>query len=316
MSVNLKQVLGLVVGLIVGVVGGILFSKSLRPEPGSMQDQLEIAQEKLRRAERGLRSMEKHFHRQQSMRDGGLRDLARDFRDGKDISPDDLLATMKPWMRQMSPIFGRIRQINEEDWADAKASEWGRKYDLSDSEKAQLKAWFAEQGRIRQERLDEVIASDETGFVDLMRATEYSWKDAEGAESLMEGFLEGEERESFLAERLDERVRSVQQEADRNLQRLDNLVTLDDDQHEQLFGVLVRGSEDYRPEVKPEGFVGQETALDRAGRDTAIREVLRPEQIQQLDQERDRRREEAEKELRRAGMVLPKDWDLLEGDFF
>jgi hypothetical protein len=315
-EVKFKQALGLIVGLVVGITGGILYSKSLRPDPGSMQDRMEIAEEELGKARRNVRAMERHVQRQEAMRDGRLRKLARDIKDGKEVNLDDLFATMKPWMRQMSPVFERLRQINEVDWADARVSEWGRNYDLSDAEKEQLKDWFAGQSRTNAERLTEVVTNEETGFVDLIRATEYGWQDAEGVESLMEGFLEGEELESFRAERLADRVESVQNEADRSLQRLDEIVELDDAQHEELFGVLIRGSEDYRPDVKPEGFTGEATPLDREARDAMIQSVLKPEQVQRLNEVREERRVKAESQLRRAGMVLPKDWDLLEGDLF
>jgi len=314
--VKYQQALGLVVGLVVGITGGILFSKSLRPDEGSMQDRMEIAEEELGRARRSLTAMERHVQRQEAMIDGGLRDLGRDFKDGKDISPDDLFATMKPWMRKMAPIFERLRRINEEDWTDAQISEWSRKYDLSDGEKEKLKERFVEQSRINAERLTEVVNSDESGFVELIRATEFDWQDTEGVDTVMEGFLEGEQLENYRAERLAERVNSVQTEADRNLQRLDNIVKLDDAQHEQLFGVLVRSSKDYRPEVKPEGFTGEATPMDRRMRDATIRSVLKPEQIERLDEVRNERRDETESKLQRAGLVLPKDWDLLEGDLF
>ena len=311
--VKVKQVLGLVIGLVVGVTGGVLFSKSLRPEPGSMQDRMEIAEEELRKSRRNLQAVETHIQRHGRR---GVRGLAQDIREGREVSPDDLFATMKPWMREMAPVLERLRQLNENDWADTRVSEWGRKYDLSDAQKEELKEWFAEQSRENAEQLTEVVESDSTGVVDLIRATEYDWRNSEGIESLMEGFLEGEEREKFQAERLAERVASVQQEADRHLHRLDEIVALDDDQHEQLFGVFVRGSEDYQPEVKPEGFTGDSTPLDRSARDGMIASVLRPEQMNQLTEAREAKREEAATQLRRAGMVLPKDWDLLEGDFF
>ena len=149
-----------------------------------------------------------------------------------------------------------------------------------------------------------------------MRASDNHWGEGEGAESLMEGFLEGEERESFRAENLAKRARVVQQEADRNLQRLDDMVELDDAQHEQLFGVLVRGAEGYRPGLGPAGQEGEERALNRQERDAAIRAVLRPEQVRELDEARAARREVAESQMGRVGLVLPRDWDLLEGDWF
>ena len=311
---KLKQIIGLVVGLLVGAFGGFLFSNSLPPEEGSVEEELEILRNSVAQKERALRSYERHARRNTTPDE--FRRLARDIKDGKDVSPDDLFATMKPWMRKMSPIFERMREVNEEDWADARTSEWARQYDLNASQRAQLKKWFKEQGAERSKALTDVIESKSSGFVDLIRATEYGWRDAQGADKLMVGFLKGDQLEEFKAGRLAERAESVQHEADRNLSRLDGIVGLDSNQHEQLFGVLSRGAEDYQPGMEVDGLGGDNEALDRAQRDEKIRAVLRPDQVELLDEHQRTRRERAEKEMSRMMMKLPKDWDLLDRNSF
>ena len=108
----------------------------------------------------------------------------------------------------------------------------------------------------------------------------------------------------------------MQNEADRKLKVLDDIVSLDDAQHQQLFGVMVRGSEDYRPEVKPEGFTGQATPLDRTARDSAIEAVLRPAQKQALDKHRDERVQKVTEQWEKYQLSPPKKFDALEGDVF
>jgi len=311
---KLKQVVGLVLGLFVGAFGGFLFSNSLPPEVGSVEEELEILRNSNAQNERRLRSYQRNARRDTTPDE--LRRLARDVRDGKDISPDDLFATMKPWMRQMSPIFERMREVNEEDWADVRTSEWARQYDLNASQRAQLKEWFRAQGAEQAKALVDVIENKNSGFVDLIRATEYDWKDARGSDKLMEGFLKGDQLEEFKSGRLAERAESVQHEADRNLSRLDGIVALDAKQHEQLFGVLSRAAEDYQPGLNVDGLAGEDSALDRRQRDTEIRAALRRDQIEKLDEYQRNRRVEAEKEMRRMMMTLPKDWDLLDRDTF
>ena len=311
---KLKQVVGLVLGLFVGAFGGFLFSNSLPPEVGSVEEELEILRNSNAQNERRLRSYQRNARRDTTPDE--LRRLARDVRDGKDISPDDLFATMKPWMREMSPIFERMREVNEEDWADVRTSEWARQYDLNASQRAQLKEWFRAQGAEQAKALVDVIENKNSGFVDLIRATEYDWKDARGSDKLMEGFLKGDQLEEFKSGRLAERAESVQYEADRNLSRLDGIVALDAKQHEQLFGVLSRAAEDYQPGLNVDGLAGEDSALDRRQRDTEIRAALRRDQIEKLDEYQRNRRVEAEKEMRRMMMTLPKDWDLLDRDTF
>lgn len=313
----MKQGLGLMIGILVGVAGALLFSKSLPPEEGSPEEVIEVLQLQLRRAEREVRVLEDDGRSRggRSTRDE-VRDIVQDIREGKEVSLDDVFATMKPWMRDMSPLYNRMRELNEEDWADNLTGEWTRKYNLSDSEQARLKEWFKEKSRERGEEFQRVVESDTSGFVDYIRATEYDWRDAQGSEELMEGFLEGEELTQFREEQLENRIDSVQGEANRNLTRLDNIVELDEGQQDEVFGILARGSDDYRPGMDFDGMGGETNQLNVRARDEAIRRVLRPEQVERLNIHQAERKEEAERDMRRFGMTLPKDWDLLEGDSF
>jgi hypothetical protein len=81
--VKLKQALGLVVGLVVGVSGGVLFTKSQRPEPGTMEDRLELAEERASRSDRQVRALQKFAEGSER---GGFRRLAQDLKDGKDVT--------------------------------------------------------------------------------------------------------------------------------------------------------------------------------------------------------------------------------------
>ncbi len=314
----MKQALGLVIGLLVGAVGAILFSGSVAPEEGTPEERLEIAQHELRKAQRTITEYEAQLGLRRGNRTvgDGVRDIVQDIKEGREVSIDDIYKTMQPWLQQMSPLFARMREINEEDWADQMTGEWGRKYDLSASEQQRLKAWFQERSRERGEELERVIGSDDSGFVDFIKVTEYDWRDAEGVDSVMEGFLEGEELAQFRGERLQERVESVQGVANRNLSRLNDIVELDDAQQDEVFGILARGSEDYQEGMDFDGRGGDNSVLDRRARDAAIRSVLRPDQVQQFDAHQEERRVDAEKDLRRMGLTLPDDWDLLEGDTF
>ncbi|MFT6862473.1 MAG: hypothetical protein ACJAVK_001031 [Akkermansiaceae bacterium] len=310
---EVKQALGLIIGIIVGVAGGIMFTKSQRPEPDSLEDRLELAEQQAERAERQLRALRKYAERSER---GEFRRLVRDLKDGKEVSFDDLLGTAKPWMRQISPVMERVRKVNEANWAESRVSEWTREYDLNDAEKEELKAYFLGQSEANAEKITGVIESDESGFVEFVQATNNDWRDFEGASDLMEGFLEGEELAAFQNERLDKRVDAVQDEADRKLGRLDGVVGLDDGQQEELFRVMVRGSEDYRPEVNPEDYAGDASQLDQAARDAAIDSVLRPEQRATLNEYRAEQAREIEEQWRKYQLAPPKNFDLLEGDIF
>jgi hypothetical protein len=245
-----------------------------------------------------------------------FRQLARDLKDGKEVSFDDILGSAKPWMRQVAPVMERVRKVNEAKWVDARVSEWARNYTLTVGQRNELREHFKKRSEENAERITEVINSDQSGFVEFVQATENDWRDFEETNDLMEGFLKGEELEQFKEERLAKRVEAVQEEADRKLGRLDEIVTLSDEQQAELFRVMARGSEDYLPEVNPQDYRGATSPLDRMARDAAINSALTPVQRKSLDEYRENQLREVAEQWDRYQLAPPKDFDLLEGDIF
>ena len=313
---QLKKSLGLVIGLVVGLAGGYLFSKSQRPDPGSIQDRLEIAEQEAAKSGREARALKAYVKRAESSGSAEFRRLARDLKDGKEVSFDDILGSAKPWMRQIAPVMERVRKVNEAKWVDARVSEWTRNYTLTLAERNELREYFKKRSEENAEKITEVINSDQSGFVEFVQATENDWRDFEGTSDLMESFLEGEELEQFKEERLAKRVDAVQEEADRKLGRLDEIVALSDEQQAELFRVMARGAEDYRPEVNPQDYRGETAPLNRMARDTAINGVLTPDQRKVLDEYRENQVREVAEQWERYQLAPPKDFDLLEGDIF
>ncbi|MGB6221751.1 hypothetical protein [Haloferula sp.] len=314
----MKQALGLIIGLLVGATGALMFSRSLPAKEDSPEEQLEIVQQDLKQAQRKIQILQAQSGNEgpRGVKDG-VRDIMQDIREGKDVSLDDVFSTIKPWMRQMAPLFDRMREINQEDWADNMTGEWSRKYDLSDSEQKQLREWFLQKNKEKAAAFSQVVNSDTSGFVDFVQATEYDWRDTQGIDEVMEGMLEGDELTEFREQRAKEGAERVQSEANRGLARLDEMVELDEAQQDQAFGILARGAEGYEVGAFDyDGMGADQSALDRQSRDAAIRNILRPEQQAEFDARREARRAEAEAEMRRVGLTLPKNWDLLEGDSF
>jgi len=314
--VQLKKSLGLVLGLVVGCAGGYLFSKSQRPAPGSIQDRLELAEQEAAKSSREARALKAYVERAEGSGSSKFRQLARDLKDGKEVSFDDILGSAKPWMRQVAPVMERVRKVNEAKWVDARVSEWARNYTLTVGQRNELREHFKKRSEENAERITEVINSDQSGFVEFVQATENDWRDFEETNDLMEGFLKGEELEQFKEERLAKRVEAVQEEADRKLGRLDEIVTLSDEQQAELFRVMARGSEDYLPEVNPQDYRGATSPLDRMARDAAINSALTPVQRKSLDEYRENQLREVAEQWGRYQLAPPKDFDLLEGDIF
>jgi hypothetical protein len=198
---------------------------------------------------------------------------------------------------------------------DSLTGELARKYDLTPENQAALKQWFQQKTVEEASRWSELLAQDQTGIEDLMRASRDIRPDR-GLDTFMEGMLSGDKLAAFKSQRLSERAQRVQQEADMKMQRLDGIVGLDESQRDQVFGIIARGSRDYDTAMRLEGATGEIGAIPIGNRQAAILGVLRPEQRAAYDAERQRRREEAAKELETIGLTLPADWEMLDGDHF
>jgi hypothetical protein len=243
------------------------------------------------------------------------RNLVEDIRDGKPVSPDDIFRATKPLLRDLAPLFDRIRVKQQQQMIDSLTGELARKYDLTPENQAALKQWFEQKTAEEANRWSELLAQDHTGIEDLMRASRDVRPD-QGLDTFMEGVLSGEKLAAFKSERLEERADRVQQEADMKVQRLDSIVGLDESQRDRVFGIIARGSRDYDPAMRLEGGSGEIGAIPVGNRQAAILDVLRPEQRAAYDAERQRRRDQAAKELETIGLTLPADWEMLDADDF
>ena len=311
----MKLLLGLVVGLAVGVVGGLLFQQSLPPEEGSVAEKLELATRDLAKANQRVAALEAESG-QTSRGKNNFKDRARriaeDIKAGRDVSVDEVFGAFKPVMQDLAPLFDRIRTRDEKKKLDAIANELVRKYGLDASQEAALDRWVASRAELNAEAFNAVFASEATTFRDIERVTNELRQD-EGLDEFMEGVLQGEALDSFREDRMMERVKRVQSEADRNTTRLDNIVDLDEDQKDAVFLVMAQGSRDFDPAMQFDGLGDDSVALGPGdGRMDAINDVLRPDQQQQLETYQQDKRTEAEEDLRAIGLSLPEDWDFYE----
>ncbi|MEM9480009.1 MAG: hypothetical protein AAGA58_10185 [Verrucomicrobiota bacterium] len=313
-----RQSSGLILGLVVGIFGAIMFQQSVAPDKETVAGELEQVQHKLRKAEREIAALRADGKSTKSRRtvSDGIRSIAERIRAGEEISLDDVFWKMKPWMRDMAPLFDRMRMVEQEDNFDRIAGELARKYDLSKEDREALQNWLLAKSEKNSRKFNEVIFSETSGFVDFMKVSNFDAEDVHGLDDFMESRLEGEALDEFKADRLDERIKSVEAEADRRLERLNEAVGLEDDQIDDMFAVLARGSSDYRDGMEI-GVEGADTGrIEGAGRDNAIRGILRGNQIRKYERYQNERRWEAEQEMRRVGLALPRDWQLLDDDAF
>lgn len=311
----LKSLAPLAVGVAVGIVGATLFRESLPGEKGSPEERATELEVKLKKAENRLAALEEgHRPNGRTVKDG-LRDIVADLRAGRPVTPDDILKLTKPLMRDLEPLMERMRVREERRRIESMTGELARKYDLTGPQQEALKKWFEQKSEADAKAWSALMSSDSTTFEDMARST-HNVRPDEGLDAFMETQLRGDKLTQFKTERMAERAERVQQEADRHVQRLDGIVTLDDQQRDQVFGIMARNSRDYDPAMQLEGIGGEIGTTPSGDGQQAMLGVLRPEQRQAYEAERARRRQKAEEDLAVIGLSLPPDWDPIEDEGF
>lgn len=290
--------------------------QSMPPEAGSAEEQVAQMEVDLKKANNRIAALEDEDPRRARSQGATFTDRARrladDIRDGKAVSPDEVFRTMQPVMRDLSPLFDRMRERDSKRRIDSLTGEMARRYDLDEASQAKLADWFTKREEEEAARYSELITRDGTTLKEMMEASRDVRPD-DGLDEFMPTLLSGDKLTEFQDERMVEKVERVQQEADMKLSRLEALVGLDDAQRDQAFTVFAQGSRDFDPGM---GFEGISEEVANGGQPPSVLEVLRPEQRDVLEAERTRRREEAEKDMAAIGLTLPADWDFFDDDGF
>ena len=311
----MRQYIGILIGALLGALGAILFGQSLRPDPGSVQERAEHAEHQLRVAEAQLRSLQGGRIRADRQRSAeGARDILEDIREGRGADLDDIFAVTKPWLNDLSPVINLMRSKEEKEQFARLAGDYTRKYDLNESQQKQLRQWLDDRATENAERFVNVVANDSSTIYDLMLAGKEAEQNIDGIDQFMERQLTGEALTSFRADRLQERINSVEGEANGRLNNLDSIVNLDASQEAQLFFAMARSSEDYIPSMDIEGMNGDRSPLNQKGRNAVIESILTSEQQELLENHRQNRRQNAEEEMREIGLRLPENWQQFEDD--
>ena len=317
---TLRSVVPLIIGLVVGGVGVSLFTDSLTGEKGSPEERVAKLEVQLKEAQNRVVALEasggtdRFGDTRRNLADGA-RSLTDKLRSGQPVSPDDIFRATKPFMRDLAPLFDRIRLRDQRKRIDSMTGELARKYDLSEQQQTALKVWFDGKAQEEAKRWTDLLGRDDTGLEQMMRAARDVRPD-EGLDKFMEGVLSGEKLTSFKTERMTERAERLQRDTDMKVQRLDSLVKLDDVQRDKVFAVMARNSRDYDPSMALEGTTGELAATPVGNKHAAMLAILTPDQRATYDGERQRRREEAEKDMQAIGMTLPPNWEMLDDEDF
>lgn len=307
--------LPLVIGLAVGGLGVGLFQHSRPGEAGSPEKQIQHLESELQQARTRIAALEETRPRSsrspaQTAYDRG-REIAQRLREGLPVSSDDLFRAAQPLLRDMSPLFERIADQKFKQQADSLMGELARKYDLNPNQQDTLQKWFSEKSRADRKKWNDLISSDDTTYLQMVKLMRSYDRTDEGLDAVMEGLLQAPQLEAFKAERLEERAQRVQQYADMQVQRINNIVRLDPAQTDRLFGIMAQSSPDYDSSIRLEGATGEIAPANLHPRD-ALKSVLRPDQLADYEADRERRFLEASRKMNELGVQLPSDWDEFE----
>ena len=308
----MRPYLSLAVGLIIGIAGAILFIQSMPPKEGSAEERADKLESDLKQANHRLAAME--AANPSARRPGrtladGARNLAENLREGKPVSPDDIFRATQPLIRDLAPLFDRMRVRELQRQTDAKAGELARKYALNPTQQKALAEWLNQNAEDEAKRFTDLISQEGTKLEDLAKASKDVRVD-DGLEKFMERTLSGDRLLAFKTDSMTEKVSRVQQEADMKVTRLDAIVSLDDAQRGEVFGVMARGARDFDPAMQFEGLGTDRGALATGqSKQDAVLAVLRPDQRQIYQDEQEKRRTAARQEMESLGLTPPTDWN-------
>ncbi len=320
----------LLAGLALGVAGAVLFSGSLPGSEGSAEERANRLEVELKQAKNRLAALEGSDRQdrgsgtllsrvagrrtRQTLADG-TRQIAEDLREGRPVSPEDLFRASKPLIRDLAPLFDRMRIKQQQQMIDSLTGEFSRKYKLTPENQQKLREWFLQKSDTDGKKWNDLIARDGTRLEDIMRASRDVRPD-DGLDPFMQNLLSAEQRTAFNNDRAAERAGRVQQQADAYVQRIDSIVTLDENQRDQVFGVTARSSRDYDASLLIQGAHGPLDSTPVTDREAATLAVLRPDQRATYEAERQRRRDETAKSMSEIGLTMPQDWQMLNDSDF
>ncbi len=312
----MRPILYLIAGLLVGVAGATLFVQSMPPKEGSAEERVAKLEAELKQANNRVAALEgadPHGRKRpgHTLADGA-RSIAEDIRAGKPVTPDDVFRATQPLIRDLSPLFDRMRVRELQRHTDSKANELARKYSLNPAQQEALKKWLDQNATDEAKRYTDLISQNGTKLEDIAKAaTEVRVDD--GLEKFMESTLTGDKLAAYKSDTMLEKVAKVQQEADMKVTRLDSIVALDETQRGQVFSLMARGARDFDPAMQLDG-IGTDPARLSPGqsRQDAIMAVLRPDQRQAYEAEQAKRRLAAQQEMSAMGLTLPPNWNVLD----
>ncbi|MEM8953408.1 MAG: hypothetical protein AAGD22_04575 [Verrucomicrobiota bacterium] len=110
-------------------------------------------------------------------------------------------------MRDLNPLFERIRLRYQKNYFDTIAGNFSREYNLTSTQEYNLQRYLERKTQQNAAKYGQVLTSDQATFEDLIRASRNFERD-DGIDEFMENTLQGEARERFKTDRLAKKNRA------------------------------------------------------------------------------------------------------------
>lgn len=310
----MRALIFLVLGLLIGGVGTTLFTRSLPPPPGTEAEKVAELERAVARAQSRVAALEQTeanaAARLQKLAVSGRRSMLQDFKDGRAVDVNDLFNSAKPFLHEFAPLSDRLRRREHRRMIEHAVADLTKKYGLDTTRQEGLKKWLEDKAEAEAGQLREVIGRADSTLEEYVQATR-DFHPLDGLDGFMEQNLRGEDLARYSADRMAERVHRVQYQADRRVEQLDDIVSLDDGQQDRVFALMARSSGDFDPGMQIEGLGDDRASLAPGqSRDEAILAVLRPDQRERYEAHRGSQRQRADEEMAELGLKLPANWDL------
>jgi len=169
-------------------------------------------------------------------------------------------------------------------WIEGAVNEYGEKLNLTDAQSASIKGRMASLMEDSSKQFQSELDDESRSMQEIMESQGDFWRNNEDEiEGILKEELSSEQFEQFERLQLEEDTENIQRRANWELGAIDRELDLTEAQEDQVFGILVRQSDDYDDSMAIEGI---ETDLPAAAlaedvsKEDAIRSVLTPEQTE------------------------------------
>ncbi|MFN0125827.1 MAG: hypothetical protein ACKV19_03975, partial [Verrucomicrobiales bacterium] len=143
----------------------------------------------------------------------------------------------KPLLQSLGPLFDNARRQRTKGMAERRVAELADKYALTAEQQDTIKKWLEEKSEEEAAKGRELLNKPDAKLQELLAAGRGQRPD-DGLDALMATTLDPDQHARYQSDRLQERAANVEKEATRRVDRLNDIVTLDEAQQDQVFAII------------------------------------------------------------------------------